>query len=152
MRVPSPAAGRITDTFIAFVLTGRSDAGTARFSGVRRAGLGCSRDQRCRTFAAVTFVVNGVHAIVKAAEDHFTGGGLQNAGDRNIDGPRDHLLGVVHHHHGAVVQIGDALVVLFAFFQNKDAHGFAGEYDRLQRVGQLIDVQNLARRGVAPLC
>ena len=87
--------------------------------------------------------MNGVHTVVKTAKNHFTGGGLQNAGHGNIDGPRDHLLGVVHHHHGSVVQIRDTLVVLLAFFQNKDAHGLAGEYHGLQRVGQFINVQYL---------
>src|ERR1700730_14502522 len=92
---------------------------------------------------ALALVVDAMNPIVKAAENHFAGGGLKNASDGNVDGARDHLLGVVDHHHGAGVQISDALVVLFAFFQNKDAHSFTGEYNRLQRIGQLIDVQDV---------
>src|ERR1700688_513499 len=92
---------------------------------------------------ALALVVDGVNAVVKPAEDHFAGSGLKNAGYGNVDGAGYHLFGVVHHHHGAVVQISDALVVLFAFFENKHAHRFTRQHDGLERVSQLIDVQDL---------
>src|ERR1700693_2985578 len=92
---------------------------------------------------ALALVVDGVNAVVKPAEDHFAGGGLKNAGHGNVDGAGYHLLGVVHHHHSAVVQISDALVVLFALFENKHAHRFARQHNGLERVGQLIDIQDL---------
>src|ERR1039457_7353321 len=67
-----------------------------------------------------------VHPVVELAEDHFPRGGLQHAGHRNIDGLGNHLLGVIHHHHGAVIQVSHALVVLLAFFEDEDPHGLAG--------------------------
>ena len=84
-----------------------------------------------------------MHAVVELPEDHFSGGGLQHAGDRDVDGFRDHALGIVDHHHGTVIQVSHALVVLLAFLQNKHAHGLARQHNRLQRVRQLIDIQNL---------
>jgi hypothetical protein len=98
-------------------------------------------------FSAVRLVMfgaggGGVHAVVEFAENHLAGRGLKHAGDGDIDGLRDHLLGVVHHHHGAIVEIGDALVVLLALFQNEHAHGLPGQHDGLERVSQLVDVQH----------
>ena len=84
-----------------------------------------------------------MNPVVKAPEDHFTSGGLQDAGDGDVDGSGDHFFGVIDHHHGAVVKIGDALVVLFALLQDKDAHGFAGENDGLEGVGKIVDVEDL---------
>src|ERR1035441_3161007 len=82
-------------------------------------------------------------ALIPFAEDHFARRRLQHGCDRNVDGLANHLAGVVDDHHGAVIQIGDALVVFLAFLQDEDAHGFAGEHDRLQRIGQFVDVQHL---------
>src|SRR5579871_4991206 len=87
-------------------------------------------------------VMNGVDAVIKPAENHFTRCGLQDASDRNIDGAGNHFLRVVHHHHGAVVQVSDTLVVLLAFFQNKDAHDLARKYNGFERIGKLVDVQD----------
>src|SRR5690242_4899139 len=56
--------------------------------------------------------------LVELAENHFAGGGLQNRGDGNVDRFADHLSGIVDHHHGSVVQIGDALVVFLAFLED----------------------------------
>src|SRR5262249_3445185 len=44
--------------------------------------------------------------------------------------------------HGSVVQIRHALVVFFAFLENKDPHGLTRQNNRLQGVGQLVDVQD----------
>ncbi len=85
----------------------------------------------------------GVHPLVELTEDHFAGGSLQDAGDGNVDGLRDHLLGVIHHHHRAVIQVGHSLVVLLAFLEDEDPHGFARQYDRLQRIRQLVDIEHL---------
>ncbi len=79
--------------------------------------------------------------IVKAAEDHFAGGGLQNACDYYVHGLGDHPPRIVYYHHGADVQIGDALIVLFALFQNEDTHHLAWQNHRPQGVGEFIDVQ-----------
>ena len=144
MRVPKPAAGRITETFIA-QFTGRagSDTRAASFRRLRSRGLRLMLARRALRPFRMAFVVDSVHPLVEPAEYHFTGRGLQDAGDGNVDGAGDHLLGVVHHHHGAVVQVGHALVVLLAFLQNEDPHGLARQHDGLQRVGQLVDVQHL---------
>ena len=86
--------------------------------------------------------VNRVRALVEAAEDHLARGGLQHAGHGDVDGLGDHLARVVHHHHGAVVEIGDALVVLLAFLEDEHADGFARQHHRLERIGQLVDIQH----------
>ena len=67
---------------------------------------------------------------------------MQDGGHGNVDGLADHLAGVVDDHHGAVIEIGDALVVFFSFFQNEDAHDLAGQNDGLKRVGQFVDVEH----------
>src|SRR6185503_14334652 len=84
-----------------------------------------------------------MNAIVKAPEDHFAGGGLQHAGNGDVDGLRDQPARVVHDNHGAVIEIGDTLVVLFAFLEDEDTHRLAGQNDRLQCVRQLVNVQHL---------
>src|SRR4029077_5470211 len=45
-------------------------------------------------------------------------------------------------HHSTVIKVGHALVVFLTFLQNENAHGLAGEHDRLQRIGEFIDVQD----------
>src|SRR5579871_3899780 len=122
MRVPNPAAGRMTETFM------REPPIVARLTGSARGG---SRGMLpCRTL----LIVNGVHAIVKAAENHLSRGGLQNASHSDVDGFRNHLARIIHDDHGAVVQIGDTLVVLLAFFQDENAHRLARKHHRLQSV------------------
>src|SRR5665213_2671131 len=95
-----------------------------------------------RSHSVVRGAVDRMHAIVEAAEDHLAGGGLQHAGHGDIDGFRDHLTRVIHYHHGAVVQIRDALVIFLALFENEYPHQLAGEHHRLQGVRQFIDVQH----------
>src|ERR1035438_1935640 len=56
-----------------------------------------------------------VHALIVLAEYHFTGGSLQHARDRDVDGLRNHSPGVVDHYHRTVIQVGDALIVFLAF-------------------------------------
>ena len=92
---------------------------------------------------ALALIVDSVDAVVKPAENHLTGGGLKDAGDGNVDSSRDHLLGVIHHHHRTVIQLSDSLVVLFAFLENDDAHRFARQNDGLEGIGEFINVQNL---------
>src|SRR4029077_16289116 len=86
--------------------------------------------------------MDGVRAIVKLAEDHLAGGSLKNAGDGNVDGLSDHFLGVLHHHQGALVEIGHALVELFPFLENEHPHDLARQHDGLHRIGELVDVEN----------
>ena len=78
-----------------------------------------------------------------APEDHLPGRRLENAGDDDVDVLADHPPRVVHDHHRPVVQVGDALVVFLAFLEDEDLHELAGQDHRLERVGELVDVQHL---------
>ncbi len=50
---------------------------------------------------------------------------------------------MVDHDHRAVVEIGDALVVLLALFQDEYTHCLAREDDRLHGIGKFVDIQHL---------
>src|SRR5579864_5336865 len=80
--------------------------------------------------------------VIELAEDHFASGGLQHAGDSNIDRFGNHALGVIYHHHSTVIEVRHALVVFLALFEDEDAHGLAGEHDGLEGVGERVDIQN----------
>src|SRR3954453_15142515 len=114
MRVPSPAAGMMTNTFIegkkyteslCWPLHHRHDGLRLALFRYRNRRLGLLQ-LRGDTIAAA-----GVAAIVELAEDHLAGGGLQHRSHRDIDVLADHLAGVVHDDHGPVVKVRDALVV-----------------------------------------
>src|SRR5262249_14899171 len=75
-------------------------------------------------------------------EDHLACGRLQHARHHDVDGLADHLARVVDHHHRAVVEIGHTLVVFLAFLQDEHLHDLAWQHDRLQRICQLINVQD----------
>src|SRR5215467_2849494 len=113
IRVPNPAAGKMTAIFMrlrfyrGFLGSDRSSGGLRRFR-LARDGL--------------IVPIGAVLPLVELAEDHLAGGGLEHAGHRDVDGLGDHLLGVIDHHHGAVIEIRDALVVLLALFENEHAH------------------------------
>ena len=77
-----------------------------------------------------------------AAEDHLARRRLQHAGDADLDRPAQRLLGLVHHHHGAVVEVADALARLLAFLDDEDLHQLAGQDHRLERVRELVDVED----------
>src|SRR5208282_2056546 len=87
-------------------------------------------------------VVAAGRALIPFAKDHLAGGGLQHRSHRNVDGLADHLARVIDDHHGAVIEIGDALVVFFAFLQDEYPHHFAWQNDRLERVGQFVDIEH----------
>src|SRR5690242_1387092 len=82
--------------------------------GVRNAGHGWS----CLYFAqwaAAPLAGAAIFGFVaNLAEDHFTGGGLQDAGDGNVRVLSNQAPRIVDHDHGSVVEIGHALVVFFA--------------------------------------
>src|SRR3981081_4500257 len=86
--------------------------------------------------------MNGVRAIVELTEDHLAGGGLENAGDGNIDGLRDHFLGVIDHHHGSVVEIGYTLIEFFPLFEDEYAHDLAWQHDGFHRIGELVNIED----------
>src|SRR5436190_3761834 len=82
-------------------------------------------------------------ALDEAPEDHLPRRRLQHAGDDDVDVLADHPARVVDDHHRPVVQVGDPLVVFLAFLQDEDLHELAGEDDRLERVGELVDVEDV---------
>src|SRR5215831_7063101 len=134
IRVPSPAAGNMTATFM------RLRFYRGFLCGDVGHGLRIVLAQR----PVVAFRYGGgVRALVILAENHLPGRSLQHTGYRDIDGLGDHALGVIDHYHRAIVQVGDALVVLLPFLEDKHAHRLARQYDRLQGVGQFVDVQHL---------
>src|ERR1700722_8892547 len=61
-------------------------------------------------------------ALIISSKDHFPRGGLMHRSHGDVDGLVDHLARAIHHHHGAIVQIGHALVVFFSLAQNEYAH------------------------------
>src|SRR5581483_11162566 len=75
-------------------------------------------------------------------EDHPAGGRLQDAGDGHGDGAVDVAAPVLHHHHGAVVEVAHALVRLLAVFDDGHLHRLTGADDRLQRVGEVVEVED----------
>lgn len=83
-----------------------------------------------------------MRALVETAENHLARRSLQNAGDGDVDRLRDHAFGVIYHHHGSVVEVRDALVVLLAFFEDEHSHEFTGQHDGLEGVGEFVDIQN----------
>src|SRR5580693_1278139 len=159
MRVPRPAAGMITNTFIAGSKYTSGSQGVqilAHFSRSRslrlRLGLqkrvrehcrGGRRSWNCRYYRLDHPACPGKGTFIPLAEDHLSSGGLQHRCDRDVDGLADHFPCIVHHHHGAVIEIGHALVVFLTFLQDEYLHDLAGQHDRLERVRELVDVQHL---------
>src|SRR4051794_19302323 len=86
MRVPNPAAGKMTATFIRL----RFYRG---FLGGDAGGGGLCFGLAQRLIVAL----DAMEALVELAEDHLARGGLENAGDGDVDGLRNHLLRVVDH-------------------------------------------------------
>jgi hypothetical protein len=79
-------------------------------------------------------------AVIDPAKDHFAGRRLVDRGDKDVHGLVNEAAGAVHDHHGAVFEIRDALIDLFAFAKNKDAHAFSGKNGWAKGVGEQIDV------------
>src|SRR5271156_6497166 len=81
-------------------------------------------------------------ALIPLAEDHLAGRGLQDGGDGDVDGLANHFARIIDYDHGSVIEVGDALVKLFAFFQDEYPHDFTGQNDGLERVGQFVDIEH----------
>jgi hypothetical protein len=94
------------------------------------------------TAAAGAGALRRCRGIDEAAEDHLARGRLQHARYDDVDRLADHLACIVHDDHRAVVEVGDALVVLLAFLEDEHLHHLAGQHHGLQRVGELVDVQH----------
>src|SRR6516225_3413440 len=78
-----------------------------------------------------------------ATKNHLASRRLQHAGHNHVNGLADHLPCIINHDHRAVIQIRNALVVLFAFLQDEYLEDFAGQHDRLQGIRQLVDVEDV---------
>src|SRR5271157_1866699 len=83
MRVPRPAAGNITATFMCItILSWFFDRGSFR----AEIGHGLRVALAHRPVVLFRTRRGGVHALVELAENHLSGGGLEHAGDRDFDG------------------------------------------------------------------
>src|SRR5438552_1096354 len=144
MRVPNPAAGMMTETFINWEKKYSSRGGGLLSRSLRRyrLRLALHRLGRTRGLGRRGTAGGAQLPLVEFAEDHLAGGGLQHRSHGNLDGLADGLARVIHHHHGAIVEISHALVVFFAFFEDENFHQLAGQHDGLERVGQLVDVEH----------
>src|SRR5262249_39219950 len=104
----------------------------------------------CGAWGPVAVIAPGVPCIAhlrllvfNPSEDHLARRGLQHAGHDHIDIFTDQSARVVNHYHGAVVQVGHALVVLLAFLEDEDLHDLAWQHDGFQGVRQLVDIEHL---------
>ena len=98
---------------------------------------------------ALLGVAPALHFLREAPEDHLARGCLKNRRYLGRDGLADHPARIVHDHHSPVIQVGNALVVLFALLEDEDLHGLTGQDNRFESVRQLVDVQyfNTAQLG-----
>src|SRR5213593_2330359 len=80
--------------------------------------------------------------VAQAREDHAPGGRLEHAGDDDVGGLAEIAPAMVDDDHRAVVEVGDALPGFLSLTHDLYTHRLAGQDDRLQRVGQLVDVEH----------
>ena len=74
---------------------------------------------------------------------HLTHLSLPTSGQRSsCRGFTDQPSGIIDDDHCAVIEICNALVILFALFEDKDPHRLTGQYDRLESVSKFVDVQD----------
>ena len=77
---------------------------------------------------------------IDPAEDHPAGACLEHARDRQAEGFAQVIGTLLGDDHRAVVEVADALSLLFAALQELDRQALAGKHDRLHRVGQIIQL------------
>ena len=111
-----------------------------RQSGDHRGGRCGTRDHR--RHGRYRDSRSGESTFIPLAENHLSGGRLQNGSDRDVDRLANHLPRVVDHYHGAVVQIRHALVVFLAFFEDEHLHDLARQDDGFEGVRQFVDIQH----------
>src|SRR5215475_6452795 len=78
----------------------------------------------------------------EATEDHLSCRSLVNGSHGDIHVAVHEAARPVHDDHGSIFQVSNALVCLFPFAQNKNAHWFAGEHGWAKRICQLVHVQD----------
>ena len=79
---------------------------------------------------------------IDPAEDHPAGAGLEHARHRQAEGLAQVIGSLLGDDHRAVVEIADALALLFAALEELDRQALAREHDRLHRVGQVVEVDD----------
>ena len=80
---------------------------------------------------------------IGAGKDDPAGGVLQGAGDDHLEPLADPAPGPFHHHHGAVVEVADALVCFLAVAGNLEQQLIAGPHLGAQGDDQLTEVEHL---------
>src|SRR5260221_5394972 len=78
---------------------------------------------------------SGRVAIPHAAENHAAGGGLQGAGDGELDLFVEMPAALFHYDHRSIVEIPNALARFFAALHQADVHLFTGQDDGFEGVG-----------------
>src|ERR1051325_3257271 len=147
IRVPAPAAA-----IIAMFM--KRDRNSYEAVSALRNGLAVRDTHRRRSVTRITHLaprsaIRAMNIAVSAvfrffpetAEDHLTGSGLQHAGDCDIGVLADQPARIINHHHRSIIEIGHALIVFLAFLQDENPHRLAWEYDRLERICQLINIE-----------
>ena len=77
------------------------------------------------------------------AENHFSGGRLKRACYRDDNIFADFAAGLLDNHHRAVVEITDTLLRFFARLYDANLHIFSGQGNGLERVGQVVYIQDV---------
>ena len=80
---------------------------------------------------------------VDPAEDHPAGAGLEDAGDGQADRLAQVVGPLLGDDHRAVVEVADPLARLLAALDQLDGQALARQDDRLHRVGQVVEVDDL---------
>src|SRR2546422_7786451 len=85
---------------------------------------------------------SGAVLVAQTREDHPASRRLQHAGDDDVGRLTEIATAVIDDHHGAVVEIGDALPGFLPLAHHLHAHRLAGQDHGLERVGQLVDIEH----------
>src|SRR5437879_3164392 len=80
------------------------------------------------------------HRRFYIGKDEHARAGLHQALHLDFNLLADEAVGVVHHHHGAVVQVTDALPFVLAFADDPEAEHLAGQNRRFHGPGHFMDV------------
>ena len=67
---------------------------------------------------------------------------MQHRGDDHADRLIDIAPSVLDHDHGAVIEVGDTLILLLPLLDDLHVHLLAGNDDRLERVREVVEVED----------